>query len=184
MDQSVVYDLLEKQYAGLLALLRRKLRNDQLAADALNNAVLTSLEHVRSGRVNQGAHIAGYVFQVAMNQMRNHQRKIEERADKRVDSEFLHDIASPADEGAPDRSFITAQVHGILQSLPTPRDREIVKRFYLDEDDKADICRDLGLSPLHFDKVIFRARQRMRVLLETKGFKKGDFFSFLLVCFA
>ena len=64
----------------------------------------------------------------------------------------------------------------VVESLPTPRDREIVRRFYLDEEEKEAICRDLGLSPLHFDKVIFRARQRMRKLLEERGFKKTDFF--------
>ena len=63
--------------------------------------------------------------------------------------------------------------------MPTQRDREVVKRFYLDEEDKDAICRDLGLSALHFDKVIFRARQRMRSLLEARGFRRNDFFSVL-----
>ena len=67
-------------------------------------------------------------------------------------------------------------------SLPTVRDREIIKRFYLDEEDKAEICRSMGLSPLHFDRVMFRARQRVRVLLETKGFDKSDFLIALLSC--
>jgi RNA polymerase sigma-70 factor (ECF subfamily) len=72
-------------------------------------------------------------------------------------------------------------VRELIAELPTERDRLIVKRFYLDEEDKGVICDELGLSPLHFDKVIFRARQRMKDKLEIRGFKKSDFFILLLV---
>jgi RNA polymerase sigma-70 factor (ECF subfamily) len=67
--------------------------------------------------------------------------------------------------------------------LPVPRDREVIKRFYLDEETKDAICQSLGLSPIHFDRVIFRARQRMRALMEAKGFRKPDLFgSLVLLC--
>ncbi len=49
---------------------------------------------------------------------------------------------------------------------------EIIKRFYLDEEDKAEICRSMGLSPLHFDRVIFRARQRLRSLTGSEGLRQ------------
>ena len=41
-----------------------------------------------------------------------------------------------------------------------------------------------GWRRAHFDKVIFRARQRLRVLLEAQGFSKSDLLGMLLVCFA
>jgi RNA polymerase sigma-70 factor (ECF subfamily) len=71
----------------------------------------------------------------------------------------------------------------IMSEMPAERDRVVLTRFYLQEDDKDVICRDLGLSPLHFDKVIFRARKRMKELLESHGFKKTDFLGLaLLAC--
>ncbi len=57
-----------------------------------------------------------------------------------------------------------------------------MKRLYLVEEAKDEICRSLGLTPLHFDRVIHRARQRLRVLLEAKGLGKSDFLSVLLTC--
>ncbi len=39
-------------------------------------------------------------------------------------------------------------------------------RYYLAEEDKAAICADLGLSSLHFNRVLWRARQRFKKLLE------------------
>ena len=60
---------------------------------------------------------------------------------------------------------LASRVWDIIEELPTERDREVMRRFYLNEEDKASICADLHLSANHFDKVAFRARQRMRVLL-------------------
>ena len=173
--------LIETHYAGLLTLLRRKLRDEQLAHDALSQALITSLEHMQAGRIADPSQIAGYVFQVAMNQLRNHRRKMDERPDKRADPEQLDNFAREPEGDQVERSALASRVRALLEELPTPRDRELVKRFYLDEEEKETIRRDLGLSALHFDKVIFRARQRMRSLLEGKGFQRSDFFSLLLV---
>jgi RNA polymerase sigma-70 factor (ECF subfamily) len=184
LNRDAVAALIEKQYSGLLSLLRRKLRDDQLAQDALNQALVTSLEHLQAGRVSDPSLIGGYVFKVAMNQMRNHRRKMEERSERRADPsavDTLPDLHVSADCGIEPK--MAAHARSLIGSLPTVRDREIVKRFYLDEEEKAAICRDLGLSALHFDKVIFRARQRMRALLEAKGLRGPDFFSALLLCF-
>ena len=48
--------------------------------------------------------------------------------------------------------------------VSSDRDREILFRFYLAEDDKERICRDLGLTAVHFNRVLFRARERFREL--------------------
>lgn len=181
MNQDAIAALITKQYPGLLSLLRRKLRDDQLARDALNNALVTSLEHVRAGRVANPSLIAGYVFQVAMNQVRNLRRKMDERTGGRADPETIESLPdSRAETYEAFDSAMAARLRSMVESLPAIRDREVIKRFYLDEEEKESICRDLGLSALHFDKVIFRARQRMRTLLEEQGFRKPDFFSVLL----
>jgi RNA polymerase sigma-70 factor (ECF subfamily) len=53
-----------------------------------------------------------------------------------------------------------AMVRTVLGELESDRDREILFRFYLAEDDKERICRDLGLTAVHFNRVLFRARER------------------------
>jgi RNA polymerase sigma-70 factor (ECF subfamily) len=55
-------------------------------------------------------------------------------------------------------------VRAVLGDLPTERDRQILFRFYIAEDDKERICRDLGLTHEHFNRVLFRARERYREL--------------------
>jgi RNA polymerase sigma-70 factor (ECF subfamily) len=182
-DRSRLDFLIATNYPGLRSMISRTVRDRALANDLLNEAVVIACEHLRSGRIAQRERIAGYVYQVALNLLRNYRRKLSERDDRRAGTQALDMLAS-ADTSDKERleAQIATRVRDLVDGLPTARDREIVTRFYLDEDDKDAICRDLGLSPLHFDKVIFRARQRMKSLLEARGFDKRDFFSILLAC--
>jgi DNA-directed RNA polymerase specialized sigma24 family protein len=74
---------------------------------------------------------------------------------------------------APDAGALTgllarenaALVRQVLQELGNERDRQILLRFYLAEDDKERIAGDLGLSGLQFNRVLHRARQRYKELL-------------------
>ena len=56
----------------------------------------------------------------------------------------------------------------VLAELKNDRDREILSRYYIADEAKEDICRDLELSDLHFNRVLFRARQRYRELFERR----------------
>ena len=62
----------------------------------------------------------------------------------------------------------------VIREMSSQRDRAILVRFYLDEEDKETLCRDLGLSPLQFDKILHRARGRLRKLLEAGGLGRKD----------
>lgn len=64
---------------------------------------------------------------------------------------------------------LASRVQQLLGELDTARDRELLYRFYVAEDEKTVICRDLGLTSLHFNRVPFRARQRFKELLERSG---------------
>ena len=65
---------------------------------------------------------------------------------------------------ADERAMIARKV---LEELDSDRDRQILFRFYVADDSKAQICADLGLSSLHFNRVLFRARERYRALYQT-----------------
>lgn len=53
-----------------------------------------------------------------------------------------------------------------LDRLRTGRDRELLSRFYLAEEDRESIRRDLGVTPRHFNRLLFRARRRLGRVLE------------------
>jgi RNA polymerase sigma-70 factor (ECF subfamily) len=171
---------IQLEYDGLLALLSRKIRNRDLAGDLLNDAVATTLEHSQAGRVPQADQVCGYVFQVAMNLLRNHQRKADNRYASQSNAEALQALAHH-DEDAIEAAQLKAQAKALIESLPIKRDREAVTRFYLDEEDKQSICDSLGLNPAQFAQIMTRARQRLREVFDAKKLKHRDFLS--LICF-
>jgi len=181
MDRAAVEALIAKHYTGLKLLIQRRVGDAEVAADILNQAACTAWEKWQTGQVRRPEEIGGYIFQVAMNLLRNRRRTIAERADRRVDSEVLGQL--PAEADAADRWLekkIAARVKRLLQDLPSQRDREILVRFYLQEEEKETICRDLGLSADQFDKVLQRARSRLKELLETSGLQRSDLFMLCL----
>ena len=81
-------------------------------------------------------------------------------------AENLTPVTSPALECfKPYEHFCKA----LLDELPTERDRLLLMRFYLDGVDKQQLCREIGLSPKHFDRVLMRARGRLRTIIERKA---------------
>lgn len=174
-EEAISHELLKQQYSGLFSLLRRRIKDPAVAEEMLNEAIMTAITHMRSGRIGRPDQIGGYIFRVAMNLYRNYCRQFDNRLELRSGDDCIDEIPSSerATDDAPDPK-LAAQVQAIVASLPVARDREIIKRFYLDEEDKDSICTELGLSALQFDKVIFRARKRMQTLLEISGITKPD----------
>lgn len=183
VEDAISNEFIKRHYTGLYTLLHRRIRDGNIAQEILNEALATAIAHSRAGRVSDRKRLAGYVYRVALNLYRNYRREYANRPGMQATDEDIDKLPSQraTDEAAMDISIVR-QLVSIIASLPTARDREIVKRFYLDEEDKADICQSMGLSPLHFDRVMFRARQRMRSLLEARGFEKSDFLIALLSC--
>ncbi len=178
LTQSDVSRLIAKDYVGLRLLITRKAGDPQVAADLLNDAVCTAWEKWGAGQIQRPEQIAGYIFQVAMNLLRNRRRSVADRPERRAAVEQLDSLqvaAAPADVEHEEK--IAARLKELIRALDSQRDRTILVRFYLDEEDKESICGDLRLSPLQFDKVLHRARQRLRQLLTEHGLTSSDFLS-------
>jgi RNA polymerase sigma-70 factor (ECF subfamily) len=156
---------LHRYYARLLKSLARRCGNTADAGDLLHEAVRITIEHLKDGRVRDVERLPGYIFRTALNLLRNHRRVMGNRPQCRAPVESADVVAGPTIADPLHDDSIRREVRVALAALPVERDRAIIRRFYLDEDPKHRICQDLNLSPAHFDRVIFRARQRMKEFL-------------------
>lgn len=167
--------------SGLKAQLTRVTRDADVAEDLLQDAIVTALNKLRTGEIEHRSQLDGYVYRVALNHFRNYRRKDKSAVSDPDSAGLLEDVAA---EARPTSSIQSEQwahvVRRLLRELSSPRDREVLVRFYLREEERSSLCRSLGLTDLQFNRVIFRARERFRELLEDKGFGKSDLLSVTL----
>ncbi len=163
-----------RDYPGLRALILRRVRDPEAAADILQDAAVTTLEKLRNGEIAQPENLGGYLYRVAINHLRNHRRKDRTALSSPAQLEELRDSVDDPEWERIGRPQWAAAARRMLEEMPAARDRELLARFYLNDEDKDAICRALNLSQEHFNRVIFRARNRFRALLEERGFGRGD----------
>ena len=163
-----------RDYPGLRALIMRRVRDPQVAADILQDAAVTTLEKLRAGEIARPHCIGGYLYRVALNHLRNYRRKDRTGVSSSAELESLPDGDDHPDVAGIDRAQWAKAARSMLEELPAARDRDLLVRFYLNDEGKEEICASLGLSDEHFNRVIFRARNRFRALLERRGLGKTD----------
>lgn len=163
-------ELAERYGRGLLYLLRRHCGDPELALDLRQDTLRIAIERLRGDSIDDDARLAGFLRGVAMNLLTAHRRKTSRRATY-ADSD---NVEAAADERLGPYDEVSSQqvqtaVRQLLDELKTPRDREILTRLYLEEEDRETICDDLGIDAAHFSRVLFRAKQRFKDLLTEAG---------------
>lgn len=160
-------EMVERYGRGLLYVLRRRGGDPELALDLRQDTFRIALEKLREAPLEEPERLAAFLRGVALNLLTAHWRKQQRRATM-ADSAEVERAAheAPGPEGDVSSAQEQQAVRGLLEELPTPRDREILRRVYLLEEDRERICDDLGIDSVHFSRVLFRAKQRFRSLLE------------------
>ncbi len=169
-DRAAEAELVARYGERLGFLLRRWTRDEDAAQDLFQETFRQAIEKLRGGELRQPERLAAYLVSLAKNLSTYHYRKGDRRA------AYHHDPGKEADFADPSPSLLDLLlghekadlVRQVLTELPTARDREILSRFYLAEDDSKMICAELGLAASHFKRVLFRARQRYRTLFEAR----------------
>lgn len=164
-DRHAESELVERYARGIRLFLLQRTENNQAANDLCQDTFVVVLRRLRAGELNKHESLSGFVRQVALNLSINHFRK-EQRYVLKSDIQlserlFVKDQTSRDIDG----KTVREAIDGALDQLAVPRDRAILRRFYLADEDKGQICEDFGLTSSHFDRVLYRARKRMLDLI-------------------
>jgi RNA polymerase sigma-70 factor (ECF subfamily) len=163
-DPAAERALVERFSRGVRAILRNAARNPALVDDLHQETLRTALERIRAGALRDPSQLAGFLASLARNIATEHFRRLK-RSDPR--SEAVLERMESSAPGAAERLELHQQalhVRRVMAELSTDRDRELLRRFYLGDEDKDRICADLGLNSLQFNRVLHRARERFREL--------------------
>lgn len=167
-DPEAETELVQRFSRALTFLLRRLTRDEAMAEDLYQETFRLVIEKVRRGELREAERLPGFVSSMARNLFLGSARRGGRRQKWQGDPEATETAPDPAPGQlqkllAQERA---AMVRQVLAELKNDRDREILSRYYIADQDKDVICRDLDLSDLHFNRVLFRARQRYKELFE------------------
>lgn len=172
---------LQELRAGVLLLLRRELGSSQLAEEFCNESFRIVLERLQKQPLEDPSRLAPYLAQTARYLVIAHQRKSERRQTVTGHGDAIVSVPDPAADPA-ERAHTDAcarAVRRVLEEIPNVRDREILVRVYLHEQDKEQVCRELGIDEAHLRKVVFRAKERFKSLIE-KRYQASDLLGFAI----
>jgi RNA polymerase sigma-70 factor (ECF subfamily) len=163
---------------GVMQILLRETTDRELARDLTQQSFLIVLERLRTAPLEDSTRLAAYLAQTARNLMIAEKRRFVRRKTE-LDPDAVRDACDegPSQETQREADSAAQVVRTLLMQLKSERDRLVMVRFYLDEEPKESICKDLALTELQFNLVLFRARDRMRQLLSSAGLKPRDMLS-------
>jgi RNA polymerase sigma-70 factor, ECF subfamily len=163
--------MVQRYSRGLLFHLHRLTGDTALSDDLHQETFRIVLEKLRGEGLDQPGSLAGFILHTGRNLFFGAYRK----RVRRGEGESLD--AAPVEPADPTpgpltrilREEVVQKVRRLIGGLATERDRQLLFRFYVAEEDKERICSDLGLDGVHFNRVLFRARQRLKELLREVG---------------
>ncbi|MGE3298552.1 MAG: RNA polymerase sigma factor [Porticoccaceae bacterium] len=170
-DRSAETEFVLAFQAGVRALVRRHARPADPSIDDLVQDVLhTVIMRLRDNALHDAHTLPAYVRSTVVFVVTAEYRKRDRRGEN--DTSPLSADALP-DPDQPDHHARREQLHSsvnrVLSELSVERDREVLRRYYLMEEDRDTVCAVLSIEPDHFHRVLHRARARMKELLVQRG---------------
>jgi RNA polymerase sigma-70 factor (ECF subfamily) len=174
-DPQAERELFVKFQVGIQQIILRVTGSRAVAEDLCQEALIITLRRLRSESLEDPSKLAAFVAQTARNLAIAEVRKLQRR---RTDSGAT-DLDQVADTQVNHVSTLHAEssaraVRALVKELRSERDRQLLTRHYLNDEDKEVICQDLGISEAAFNVALCRARKRFADLLKSHGMTRDD----------
>jgi RNA polymerase sigma-70 factor, ECF subfamily len=157
--------LVERYGRAVSLLLTRHTRGRPEAEDLWQETFQVALPKLRRGELRQPEKLPGFLSGIARSLAIEHYRKASRRKTDPDTDAVQEAAAAPSHQlGEILLQEKSRLVRQLLGELGTERDREILFRYYVAEEDKDAVAADFGLSPGQFNRVLHRARQRYKSL--------------------
>jgi len=167
-DRAAEAELCCRYSRGLLFLLRQRTGDTELAQDLRQDTFRIAIEKLRASGLDDSERLAAWLRGIALNLVTGDWRK-RDRRKTTADTDALAEMPTPDEYANPEAELGRAQLADALRRaiarMAVERDRAILMQYYVDERDKDEICAALDISSLHFNRVLYRAKERLRKIL-------------------
>jgi len=169
-DSSASNKFVQLNYQWLLFIIRKKFSNSNNHEDIVQDTFILVINHLQQGKVLDLTAVLAYLRSTAINIGFDYLRK---------DSKFVSALNQELIEAIEDakNDVLSTMIWNdkvkyakqVLNELKIPRDKEILNRFYFKDQSKTSICKELNLESIHFDRVLYRAKERLKELIQKKN---------------
>lgn len=168
-DKKAECELIDKYYKTLFFIVLKQTDDPCLTQDICQETFIIVLQKTRKGEIKNSQAVGSFIRSVGVNLIIEHKRKLKRQKTDLSDSfEHLSDMQSSNVLNQLERQKALTLVTQLLEELNNPRDVILLREYFVYGKSKKDICDQLQLSAEHFDKVLYRARQRFKQLLREK----------------
>jgi RNA polymerase sigma-70 factor (ECF subfamily) len=115
------------------------------------------LRALQSEKIRNPESTAAFLSGICNNVIREYKRRLWKEPVSDTDSSMLAGSAYLEADLLELRQAI-----GVVMIHLSQRDRDILRAFFLEEQDKSEICRVMGLSDIQFRVALFRAKEKFR----------------------
>jgi RNA polymerase sigma-70 factor, ECF subfamily len=151
-------------YFGELVLIkvRARRRPYPLADDVRQETFLRVLRTLRSTGLRDPGSLGAFVNSVCNNVLLELGRAQARHEPPREEVPPLPDLSTPS----PEARLITEErkraVRSVIESLP-PKDRQVLRALFLEEREKSEVCRELGVNRDYLRVLVHRAKNEFRL---------------------
>jgi RNA polymerase sigma-70 factor, ECF subfamily len=171
-EDSGMEDLYRLFARGIRFYLCRQLGPQELD-DKIHDTFLIVVQAIRKGDLREPERLMGFVRTVVRRQVAAHIDKVVHSRREELDLDVgvrVADVRRDPEQNAAFQQKVEFMI-GVLDGL-SERDREILSRFYLDEQSQEDICYEMDLSETQFRLLKSRAKARFGDLGRRKLLQK------------
>ena len=164
-DADAEEDLVRRYKDGIAIIIGRIVHNPSVIEDLSHDTFRITLEKIRHSDVREPERLSGFITSVARNVAIEYVRRMRRSLNQEEigNAEQIRDPQPDQFEQLLRKERVEI-VRQVISELKVERDREVLFRYYIAEEDKDRIGDDLGLTSLQFNSVISRALKRFKEL--------------------
>ena len=153
-------ELLYQQYARGLSLLARR-HSPQHAEDCLHDTLIGAMEQIKAGKLSTPAALPGYLITILKRIAWARNLEASKRAGNQDTFDTVVTTYPDQREWPSQRIEVEERARLMKDGLRRlkPKEREILTRFYLQEQTPKAICEVMGLTDTQFRQLKFRSKQ-------------------------
>ena len=174
-DDQASNEFITINYRWLLFIVRRKFSRSNNHEDIVQDTFMLVIGKLKQGLIHNPDAIMAYLRTAAINIGFEYLRK-DQKYISALDQDLINSIEDSKADILPTIIWDNklSYVKQAIEGLKKARDREILNSFYFKDQSKKNICEKLQLSVEHFDRVLYRAKERLKKLVEKSDYNRPN----------